>query len=109
MLFTAFFSPKTPSILSTASISNVRPPGICSCQAERGAAWDWPWPAHQEDTVTDKQAMLGARGDRSIKGREKCMTLDFRCYEKNKELNLNCMVFCDKTTSDKICRASFNP
>lgn len=63
MLFTAYFSPKTPSILSTTSISNVRPPGICSCQAERGAAWDWPWPAHQGDTATSQQAMLGAQGD----------------------------------------------
>lgn len=62
VLFTAYFSPKTPSILSTASISNVRPPGICSCQAERGAAWDWPWPAHQGDTVTSQQAMLGVQG-----------------------------------------------
>lgn len=63
MLFTAYFSPKTPSILSTASISNVRPPGICSCQAERGAAWDWPWPAHQGDPASSQQAILGAQGD----------------------------------------------
>lgn len=38
VLFAASFSPKTPSILPAAPISNVRPPGICSCRAERRAA-----------------------------------------------------------------------
>lgn len=61
VLFTAYFSPKTPSILSTASISNVRPPGICSCQGEREAAQDWPGLLFKE-TVTSKQALLGVQG-----------------------------------------------
>lgn len=61
VLFTAYFSPKTPSILATASISNVRPPGICSCQGEREAAWDWPGLPFKE-TVTSKQALLGEQG-----------------------------------------------
>lgn len=61
VLFTAYFSPKTPSILSTASISNVRPPGTCICQGEREAAWDWPGLLFKE-TVTSKQALLGVQG-----------------------------------------------
>lgn len=38
VLFTVSFSPKTPSILPAAPVSNVRPPGIRSCRAESGAA-----------------------------------------------------------------------
>lgn len=49
VLFAASFSPKTPSILPAAPISNVRPPGIRSCRAESGAAGavprrQQPWP-----------------------------------------------------------------
>lgn len=40
VLFTAPFSPETPSILPADPISNVRPPGICSCRPEsRAAGW----------------------------------------------------------------------
>ena len=83
VLFTAYFSPKTPSILSTASISNVRPPGICSCQAERGAAWDWPWPAHQGDAATSQQAVLGAQGECTTENRGFAQLRTWHCKEKH--------------------------
>ena len=94
VLFTAYFSPKTPSILSTASISNVRPPGICSCQAERGAAWDWPWPAHQGDAATSQQAMLGAQGDCTTENGGSAQLRTWHFKEKNRECSWNYHCVC---------------
>lgn len=48
VLFAASFSPKTPSILPAAPISNVRPPGIRSCRAESGAAGAAPAVSRQQ-------------------------------------------------------------
>lgn len=103
VLFTAYFSPKTPSILSTASISNVRPPGICSCRAERGAAWDWPRPAHQGDTVTSQQAMLGAQGCQHRRKPEIRLAQDLRFLrKKNKELSWNYGYFYQRAGSEVV-------
>lgn len=100
VLFTAYFSPKTPSILSTASISNVRPPGICSCQAERGAAWDWPWPAHQGDAATSQQAMLGAQGNCTTENGGSAQLRTWHFKEKNRELSWNYHCVYNRTASD---------